>query len=444
MNTDPTTHTGETRHLTGTVEPLRALADIPQVRAGDAVVATAIHRPGGAVVECPAAPLLSGTLRRARIITHLAALRPSGDAHGTATDVQGYSASIAHGGESPVMFAAAAVCGPNQVAPGLVDIVRSVVTQWVAVAGPREVLLAEPRSFCAGVERAIQAVEQTLDTHDDRVFVRRQVVHNSHVVRELEERGAVFVEELDEVPDGATVVFSAHGVSPAVRAQAADRGLDVIDATCPLVSKVHTEALRFTRRGDTVVLIGHAGHEETEGTLGHAPDRMRLVSSVDDVASLRVPDPERVSYLTQTTLAVDEARDVIAALWRRFPALRGPKSDDICYATTNRQHALHEVAAAADLVLVLGSPNSSNSVRLVELSQRRGTPAYLIDEVSDIRADWLAGAHRVGLTAGASAPPRLVTDVLTALRGLGPVNVTTHQVATETVTFSLPQKVRRP
>ncbi|SER13299.1 4-hydroxy-3-methylbut-2-enyl diphosphate reductase [Lentzea xinjiangensis] len=317
------------------------------------------------------------------------------------------------------------------------------VTRWAATTGPREVLLAEPRSFCAGVERAIEAVRRSLSTVDGPVFVRKQVVHNSHVVHELEALGAVFVEELDDVPEGATVVFSAHGVSPAVRAQAAEQHLDVIDATCPLVSKVHAEALRFTGRGDTVVFIGHAGHEETEGTMGHAPERMRLVGSVDDVANLDVPDPERVSYLSQTTLAVDETRDIVAALRHRFPALRGPKSDDICYATTNRQHALHAIAAEADLVLVLGSPNSSNSVRLVELSRRLGTPAHLIDDLGDIRPEWVADARRVGLTAGASAPPQLVTDVLSALRGLGPLQTTTHRVATETVTFAVPQKAQR-
>ncbi|WP_245777901.1 4-hydroxy-3-methylbut-2-enyl diphosphate reductase [Lentzea xinjiangensis] len=404
-------------------------------------MATAIHRSGDAGVVCGAEPLLSATLRRAGIPVHRAVLRV-GDPPAGAVPVRGWSATASHGGEPSVVFAAAVRCtrsGGSRAG----EVVRSVVTRWAATTGPREVLLAEPRSFCAGVERAIEAVRRSLSTVDGPVFVRKQVVHNSHVVHELEALGAVFVEELDDVPEGATVVFSAHGVSPAVRAQAAEQHLDVIDATCPLVSKVHAEALRFTGRGDTVVFIGHAGHEETEGTMGHAPERMRLVGSVDDVANLDVPDPERVSYLSQTTLAVDETRDIVAALRHRFPALRGPKSDDICYATTNRQHALHAIAAEADLVLVLGSPNSSNSVRLVELSRRLGTPAHLIDDLGDIRPEWVADARRVGLTAGASAPPQLVTDVLSALRGLGPLQTTTHRVATETVTFAVPQKAQR-
>ncbi|MBY8852037.1 4-hydroxy-3-methylbut-2-enyl diphosphate reductase, partial [Saccharothrix sp. MB29] len=232
------------------------------------------------------------------------------------------------------------------------------------------VLLASPRSFCAGVERAIDIVDRLLDQRGGPVHVRKQIVHNTHVVAELEARGAVFVDELDAVPDGATVVFSAHGVSPAVREEAERRGLDVVDATCPLVTKVHAEARRYAARGDTVVLIGHAGHEVVEGTLGEAPDRVVLVETAADVAALEVPDPARVSYLTQTTLAVDETAEVLDALRARFPALRGPSSADICYATTNRQDAVREVARDADLVLVVGSANSSNSVRLVELARR--------------------------------------------------------------------------
>ena len=251
----------------------------------------------------------------------------------------------------------------------------------------KRVILASPRSFCAGVERAIEIVEQVLEQREGPVYVRKQIVHNTHVVADLERRGAVFVEELDEVPDGAAVVFSAHGVSPAVRADAERRGLDVLDATCPLVAKVHAEARRFAGRGDTIVLIGHAGHEEVDGTLGEAPDRTVLVRSAADVASLEVEDPTRVSYLTQTTLAVDEASEVVDALRARFPELRGPGSDDICYATTNRQDAVRAIAAESDVVLVVGSANSSNSVRLVEVARREGTPAYLVDGVSDIRPE---------------------------------------------------------
>ncbi|MGI5506894.1 4-hydroxy-3-methylbut-2-enyl diphosphate reductase [Lentzea sp. CA-135723] len=306
---------------------------------------------------------------------------------------------------------------------------------------PRSVLLASPRSFCAGVERAIEIVERLLDQRGGPIYVRKQIVHNVHVVRSLEARGAVFVEELSEVPFGATAVFSAHGVSPAVRAEARLRDLDVLDATCPLVTKVHSEARRFAERGDTIVLIGHAGHEEVEGTLGEAPDQMVLVETVEDVLALDITGP--VSYLTQTTLAVDETLEVIAALERKFPQLRGPGSDDICYATTNRQIAIREVAEQSDLVLVVGSKNSSNSVRMVELAARGGTPAYLIDDASEIDPAWLAGVSSVGLSAGASAPPELVDEVVAALEALGSVTVSTHTTATETIAFTLPLAVRR-
>ncbi|MBV8992564.1 MAG: 4-hydroxy-3-methylbut-2-enyl diphosphate reductase [Pseudonocardiales bacterium] len=306
------------------------------------------------------------------------------------------------------------------------------------------VLLASPRSFCAGVERAIAVVEQLLKARGGPIYVRKQIVHNTHVVADLQARGAVFVDELDAVPDGATVVFSAHGVSPAVRAEAASRGLETIDATCPLVTKVHAEARRFAARGDTVVLIGHAGHEEIEGTLGEAPDQAVLVQTVDEVAQLTVADPQQVSYLTQTTLAVAETTEIIAALRARFPALRGPASDDICYATTNRQHALQAIADASDLVLVVGSKNSSNSLRLVELAQRHGIPSYLIDDPGDIRSEWLDGVEVVGVTAGASAPPRLVEAVIAALAELGPVRGIEHEVTRENIRFTLPPVVRRP
>ncbi|GAA3462696.1 4-hydroxy-3-methylbut-2-enyl diphosphate reductase [Saccharothrix longispora] len=302
------------------------------------------------------------------------------------------------------------------------------------------VLLASPRSFCAGVERAVDIVDRLLDQRGGPIHVRKQIVHNTHVVAELEARGAVFVDELDAVPDGATVVFSAHGVSPAVREEAERRALDVVDATCPLVTKVHAEARRYAARGDTVVLIGHAGHEEVEGTLGEAPDRMVLVETIADVAALEVPDPARVSYLTQTTLAVDETAEVLDALRSRFPALRGPSSADICYATTNRQDAVREVARDADLVLVVGSANSSNSVRLVELARRGGVPAHLVDDVSDIDPAWLEGVRVVGLSAGASAPPRLVDEVVEAL---GARDVEVRETTSETIRFTLPAAVRR-
>ena len=310
-------------------------------------------------------------------------------------------------------------------------------------AQARTVLLASPRSFCAGVERAIAVVEKLLDQRGGPIYVRKQIVHNVHVVADLQARGAVFVDELDAVPDGATVVFSAHGVSPTVRVKAADRRLEVIDATCPLVTKVHAEARRFAARGDTVILIGHAGHEEVEGTLGEDPGRMILVQNASEAAELQVADPGRVSYLTQTTLAVDETTEIVESLRARFPALRGPASDDICYATTNRQDALQAIAEESDLVLVVGSTNSSNSVRLVELARRHDTPSYLIDGHGDIRPDWLEGVEVVGLTAGASAPPRLVEAVIAALAELGQVTVVERETTRETVHFTLPAAVRR-
>jgi 4-hydroxy-3-methylbut-2-en-1-yl diphosphate reductase len=308
----------------------------------------------------------------------------------------------------------------------------------------RTILLASPRSFCAGVERAIDVVEQLLVHRPGPIYVRKQIVHNTHVVADLERRGAIFVDELDGVPDGATVVFSAHGVSPAVRHEADRRGLDVVDATCPLVTKVHAEARRYAARGDTVVLIGHAGHEEVEGTMGEAFEQTVLVETVEDVAALQVDDPGRVSYLTQTTLAVDETTAVLDALRNKFTGLKGPESADICYATTNRQEALAAIADEADLVLVVGSTNSSNSKRLVELAEKRGTPAYLIDDAGGIRGEWLDGVQVVGLTAGASAPPRLVDGVVELLTQLGPVEVVERELTQETIHFTLPSAVRRP
>jgi 4-hydroxy-3-methylbut-2-enyl diphosphate reductase len=310
-------------------------------------------------------------------------------------------------------------------------------------ATTRRVLLAKPRGYCAGVDRAVQAVETALERYGAPVYVRKQIVHNTHVVRELEERGAIFVEEADDVPEGAVVVFSAHGISPEVREEAKRRGLRTIDATCPLVTKVHAEARRFAARGDTVILIGHAGHEEVEGTLGEAPDQMVLVQTVDEVTDLTVADPARLSYLTQTTLAVDETTEIIQALSARFPALRGPASDDICYATTNRQDALRAIAEESDVVLVVGSTNSSNSVRLVELAHRHGTPSYLIDDAGDIRPEWLDGVRVVGLTAGASAPPRLVDAVIATLAELGPVTVVERETTREDIRFTVPLAVRR-
>jgi 4-hydroxy-3-methylbut-2-enyl diphosphate reductase len=316
-----------------------------------------------------------------------------------------------------------------------------VLERWAALAGRRTAVLAAPRSFCAGVDRAIDIVDAALQRHPHPVYVRRQIVHNAHVVHDLERRGAVFVDELDEVPDGTTVVFSAHGVAPAVRDEAARRGLNVIDATCPLVAKVHTEARRFATRGDTVLLIGHDGHDETEGTLGEVPGRITLVQSPEEAEQIQVEDPAHVSLLMQTTLAVDDAADTVEVLRRRFPLIESPPTDDICYATTNRQQAVKNVAAECDIVIVLGSRNSSNSLRLVEVAERAGAPAHLVDDATEILPEWLVGATRVGITAGASAPPHLVDEVIATLRSFGPTDVVERVHTTEDITFTLPKGV---
>jgi 4-hydroxy-3-methylbut-2-en-1-yl diphosphate reductase len=310
---------------------------------------------------------------------------------------------------------------------------------WADLAGPRSVVLAGPRSFCAGVDRAIDIVEQALRRYPRPVYVRRQIVHNAHVVADLQRQGAVFVDELDEVPDNTAVVFSAHGVAPAVRAEAKRRKLTVVDATCPLVAKVHTEARRFLARGDTVLLVGHDGHDETEGTLGEGD--IQLVRTPADAAGVHVDDPSRVSYLTQTTLAVDEVAQVVDVLRERFPLLSAPPTEDICYATTNRQHAVLAIADECDIVIVVGSQNSSNSKRLVEVAERAGTPAYLVDDASSIAPEWIMNARRIGLTAGASAPPHLVDEVIGTLRALGPVDVVEREVTREDIRFTLPKEV---
>jgi len=308
-------------------------------------------------------------------------------------------------------------------------------------SGSGTVVLAEPRGFCAGVRRAIAVVERALERHGPPVYVRKEIVHNAHVVSVLRRRGAVFVESETDVPAGAVCVFSAHGVSPAVRETAAARSLDVIDATCPLVSKVHQEARRFARDGHTVLLIGHAEHEEVEGTRGEAPDRTVVVESIEAAEQLQLPAGARPAYLTQTTLSVDETAGVVEVLRRRFPDLAGPGTDDICYASQNRQDAVKAVAAETDLVLVVGSPNSSNSVRMVEVARLAGTPARLVPDVSQLDPDWLAGVGSVGLSAGASAPEVLIEEVLDRLAELGYADVRLASVATEDVVFALPSSV---
>jgi 4-hydroxy-3-methylbut-2-enyl diphosphate reductase len=291
------------------------------------------------------------------------------------------------------------------------------------------------------VERAIDIVERALATHGAPVYVRRQIVHNTHVVRRLEQRGAVFVEEVEEVPEGARVIFSAHGVSPEVRRAAAARSLRVVDATCPLVTKVHSEVRKFAAEGNTVVLIGHDDHEEVVGTRGEAPDDVVVVADPSEAERVTLPDPERVRYVMQTTLAVEEAEQTASVLRERFPALVGPRTDDICYATSNRQRAVRAVARESDLVLVLGSQNSSNSRRLAEVAVSEGARAHLVDDVSAVDLRWLAGARRVGVTAGASAPPDLVDELVRALSGLGRVTVRETTVTDENVHFNLPREV---
>jgi 4-hydroxy-3-methylbut-2-en-1-yl diphosphate reductase len=308
---------------------------------------------------------------------------------------------------------------------------------------PEKLLLAAPRGYCAGVDRAVQTVERALELHGAPVYVRKEIVHNKHVVEQLRARGAVFVESENEVPEGATTVFSAHGVSPAVHANAAVRGLQTIDATCPLVTKVHVEAKKFAADGYTIVLIGHAGHEEVEGTMGEAPAHIVLIENESDVDSLEVADPAKVAYISQTTLSVDETQAVIDRLRERFPEIVGPRTDDICYATTNRQAAVKQLARECDLVLVIGSRNSSNSNRLVEVAREHGADSYLIDNESEVRDDWLHGKGVVGITSGASAPEELVQRLVEFFRARGTTDVQELEVVQEDVRFMLPKKIRQ-
>jgi 4-hydroxy-3-methylbut-2-enyl diphosphate reductase len=305
----------------------------------------------------------------------------------------------------------------------------------------KRLLLLKPRGFCAGVVRAVDVVKIALETFGAPIYVRKEIVHNSHVVNDLAQKGAIFVNDIDEVPAGMRVIYSAHGVSPAVREHSKQRGLKVIDATCPLVTKVHVEAVKFAKQGYSLVLIGHRDHDEIEGTLGEAPDVTQVVSSVEEVGTLVVPNPDRVAYLTQTTLSLDEARDIIQALKDKFPNIVGPHSQDICYATENRQVAVKNVAHDADLVLVVGSNNSSNSNRLVEVSHNLNTRAYLIDNTDAIDTAWLEGANTVALTAGASAPEVLVQDVVQYLREHGFETVEEVEVMPENVRFGLPPEI---
>jgi len=306
-----------------------------------------------------------------------------------------------------------------------------------------EVLLAKPRGFCAGVERAIDIVERALQQYGAPIYVRHEIVHNKFVVDDLRSKGAVFVEELDQIPAGATVIFSAHGVSQAVRSDAAARGLKVFDATCPLVTKVHVEVSKMLRDGYEIVMIGHRGHPEAEGTMGQANSGMHLVETVEDVAQLQVRDAAKLSYVTQTTLSVDDARAIVAALKARFPQIHGPKKDDICYATQNRQDAVKFMTPRCDVVIVVGSPNSSNSNRLREVAEHMGAQAYMVDSAAELRPEWIAGRKRVGITAGASAPEVLVNELIERLKALGAARVQPLEGITESVVFTLPRELAR-
>jgi 4-hydroxy-3-methylbut-2-enyl diphosphate reductase len=302
-----------------------------------------------------------------------------------------------------------------------------------------DILLANPRGFCAGVDRAIAIVEEALSRFGAPIYVRHEVVHNRYVVDDLRRKGAVFVESLDEIPDGATVIFSAHGVSRSVRSAAEARGLNVFDATCPLVTKVHVEISKMREQGREIVIIGHAGHPEVEGTMGQCDGGVYLVESAADVAKLVVRDPAQLAYVTQTTLSVDDAAQIVAALKARFPDIVGPKKDDICYATQNRQDAVKFMAPRVDVVIVVGSPNSSNSNRLREVAENRGVPAYMVDNATEVRREWIDGRQRIGVTAGASAPELLVTEVIQRLRGLGAASVTNLSGIVERTVFPMPK-----
>jgi len=305
-------------------------------------------------------------------------------------------------------------------------------------------LLAAPRGYCAGVDRAVQTVERALELHGEPVYVRKEIVHNKHVVEQLRQRGAIFVDELDDsIPEGAVTVFSAHGVAPTVHADAERRGLETIDATCPLVTKVHREAVKFAQEGYTIILIGHSGHEEVEGTMGEAPDQMVLVETEEDVDRLEVPDPDRIAYISQTTLSVDETRTIINRLREKFPNITGPRTDDICYATTNRQAAVKQMAKVCDLLLVIGSRNSSNSVRLVEVARDFGCESHLIDNAGQMQQGWLAGKRVVGISSGASAPEELVQELVGFFRARGVDDISEFEVVREDVRFMLPKTIRQ-
>jgi 4-hydroxy-3-methylbut-2-enyl diphosphate reductase len=443
----------------------------PSLRLGQVVVATEVRTADGSVppIALPSAPLLAATLRQAGLDVVSGPVTATRQvAKGAARAALAGDDAVAVEMESPWLLdpivragvdprhlsvvrvisdtpahrlvSLATVTGGTRAARRL-PALGPVLEQWAAALGPRRVLAASPRSFCAGVDRAIAVVERALERYGRPVYVRRQIVHNTHVVRRLEGLGAVFVQELDEVPNRSTVVLAAHGVSPEVRADAERRQLFAIDATCPLVAKVHREAKRYGDEGYDIVLIGHTDHEEVIGTRGEATT-ITVVSQPEEVDALDLADPSRVAYLTQTTLALDETAAVIERLHERYPAIVGPKADDICYATQNRQEAVRTIAPECDLMVVVGSANSSNTNRLVEVSRRAGCEAVLVEDASELDLDALATARTIGLTAGASVPDELVDGVVDALRGLGPVDVEERRVVEESVQFRLPAEVR--
>jgi 4-hydroxy-3-methylbut-2-enyl diphosphate reductase len=433
---------------------------------GDVVLANELRGPAGPTT-CPDPTILAGALRRGGLSVYVGPIASSarvaawsgrrrmGATGAIAVDME--SGAVAGAVRDRPVFVLRVVLDtaghelhrPLRTASALVRAYRTLrracalLEDWAAALGAREIVLAMPRASCAGVERAVHVVERALQEFGPPVYVRKQIVHNAHVIADLERRGAVFVDEIDQVPHGATVIFSAHGVSPEVRARARARSLDVIDATCPLVAKVHAEARQFTSGGYEIVLVGHEGHEEVDGTFGEAPERTHIVSTAEEVGQLELEDPGRVAYLTQTTLALDDTAEVIDALRTRFPALVGPRSSDICYATQNRQDAVRALAPECELVLVIGSGNSSNSRRLVEVAERAGCRALLIEDGGEIPPQALIGRTRIGVTAGASAPESLVQEMVSALTGLGHAEVSERRVATEEIQFKLPAELRR-
>jgi 4-hydroxy-3-methylbut-2-enyl diphosphate reductase len=437
----------------------------PDLRPGDVVLASEIHGPGG-VIPCADPSVLAGALRRGGLNVRVGPIVSR-----ARLTVGQRRRELQRTGALAVDMESAWVLGPlADRRPVVMRVVMDtphdelyrplralaafgaarrslrraaqVTDEWARTVRPREILLASPRASCAGVSRAVEAVRRALRERGAPIYVRKQIVHNAHVVADLERQGAHFVAELDEVPAGATVIFSAHGVSPAVRAEAAARSLEVIDATCPLVSKVHAEARRYAAADFDIVLVGHAGHEEVQGTLGEAPERIQLIEGVEEVGEVQVRDPAKVAYLTQTTLAVDDTAAVVEALHQRFPDVAGPATSDICYATQNRQDAVRALAEDCEMILVVGSANSSNSRRLVEVAERAGRPAWLIDDASEIPLECLIGRERIGITAGASAPEERVQHVVGALQSLGGATVSERTVATEDIHFKLPAELR--